>query len=320
MTNNKPLIVIPEITKPKILAAEAINSTSGGLIILTLLLAQRAQISSSLPQYQKQDIQQLESIKWNAKQIAKTSIIRNFVVQLVLADTINYEMNKIKSLSKEEIDEYINYLAKDLVQSSPNRDAKILHPRAINQSNIKSHRLALIARYIGIWQARPIFEPYQIIKNHPAQALNAEQLSDIIFELHNTFDINLDSRLNELISSKLSKEEALITFIKEYFKDNMQDEKIIFSDIVNFKSVNNITPIEKLMPFIERPIPDTLISGEDFFSTELLANPLFNYGNNVNNTINKENKRLGLFKSSLNKSEDFKLKSKPKTKFKPSSK
>jgi len=325
-TFTKALVVIPEINKPKMTAAESINGTSAGLILSALLLTHRAQISASLGQLQKQAIQQLESVKWNARQIARNPIVRSFIVKLVIAETINYDLSNFKNLPPEEVKQTIDIIVKDLDEASPSRDCKILTPRAINQSNIKSHRLACIAQLIGTWQARPIFEPLHIIKNHPASALGVEQFSEIIFDLHVSFGIPLDPRLEELVAQCNNKTDALRQFLKESFEQslNIGLEPLIFNDTVDFKSPRNLTPIEDLMPFITRPLPDSSFIEQDSLPNELLSSPLLNYGNIRNTALVNENMKSGFSKPSIsstsNVSKTAKSKPKAKDKANPSTK
>ncbi len=312
------MVVIPEINKPKMTAAESIDSTSAGLIMITLLLTQRAQISASLGQLQKQSIQQLESMKWNARQIARNPLIRSLMVKLVIAETINYDLINFKNLPPEEVKKTIDAIVQELDETSPSRDCKILTPRAINQSNIKSHRLACIAQIVGTWQARPIFEPSLIIKNHPAAALGVEQFSTIVFDLHDAFEIPLDPRLAELVATCDNRTDALRQFIKESFEkgSNIGVGPLIFNDTVDFKSPKNLTPIEDLMPFITRPLPDSSFIEQDSLSSELLSSPLLNYGNIRNTALVNENMKSGFSKpsSSSISNERKTAKSKPKAK------
>ena len=316
MKNTKTIVVVPEITKPKMLAAENINTNSAGLILLTFLLAHRAQISATLNQLQKQDIQRLESIKWNAKQIAKNPIIKSFAVRLVVAETINYEFNNISNFTKEQLEEVVETIVQDLENSSPNRDAKILNPRAINTSNLKNHRLAKLAQLNGIWQARPIFEPNTIIKNHPAAALGPDEFTNTIIDLHESFGINLDPKLQSLIVESGNKTESLKTVINDLFAESLQSggTNLTFNDTIDFKSPNNLTPLEGFMPFISRPLPDTLLHNQGSLPNELLSNPLFSYGASINAALTRENKNSGFAQSPFPSVNNVQNSAKPKPK------
>lgn len=297
--NNKPILIIPNVNKQLIQAAEDIESTSVGIIILIILLAIRAQITSYLSQSQfdKQFIQQLASVKWNARLLAKLPIVRQLKACLSIAETSYFELSHLKNLGSEEQMEYIIDLAYELASSPPDPKAKTLNPRAINEYNIKSHRLALMSRYTGIWQAQPLFNPDSLIRNISIATLTPEELGKLILELHTTLEIKVEPSFSRAILK--AKEEnnpnpltqALKTVVDEQFSEEIDGPKIIFEDAITLDTPNNLLPLETLFPFIVRTKANDSFLNESPIPSELLKSPLLSYAANMNEKIKAEFKK-----------------------------
>lgn len=313
-------IIIPDVTKSQIQAANTIWPVSKGMTALIVITATRAQISASLPHINKSNIQQLESVKWNAKQIAKSPLIRTFVASLVIAQTYHFEFEKIKDLSSEEMEEHAKNLVQELVDTPPSPGNKVLPPRAIKDHNLNSHRLGLMAQKIGNWQAKPLFDPTSIIRNTPITTLTPEILLKHIILLHEQLEIELDEVfLNENNSEDQDVEDGLTVIMKEaiYYKSESSDDQIYFSDPIRLNSVNNKFPLENITPYINRPVPIDDLPTEKL-PESLMANKLIKYASMVNETQSKEiidNKR-----KFSNKQVPVQRISKPKPKAKPKAK
>lgn len=320
---NNPCIIIPLLSKNQIIAAESIEPTSPGLTILCVLLTHRAQLTTILSKIDPKTIQQLPSIKWNAKQIARSPIISQLNCSIIIADTFNFEIKKLRGLSKEEGMEHALQIKFDLQNSSPDPKAKILNLRAINDSNIKTHRLALKARNIGTWQAQGIFGAQNIVKHVSLSQLNGETLGVLITNLHNSLGIELDpifqAALNKAQEEKSTKPytEALKASLNEHFISYNPDElkEIVFEDAINIDFPNNITPIEELFPSISRTKSNDNSLEMEQIPNELLNSPLFAHAVEVNTKLSSELKRITPGKNSRNTNSAI-AKSKPKSKAK----
>jgi hypothetical protein len=294
---NIQILILPEITKQKVIAADNIFPISTGLIIISILLAHRAQISSTLTKLTKQEIQQLPSMKWNAKQIAKSPIVRKTIAQLVVAETLTHEIYKFTKTNIEEANKIIVQTVENLAQSTPKAGSKILPPRAINENNLTSHRMALMAKYIGIWQAKPLYDPNSILKNISPTFLNPDELGKLVVLMHENLQIPIEKKYSDVYNSSKEKShlEPLKSIVNEHLfefneEENDEDEKIIFDDAINFGTTNNITLIENIFPFISRPMPIESKFNEKI-PEGLLNSPLFSYVANMNVKTAKEEKK-----------------------------
>lgn len=290
ISNTNPIVIVPDITKQKIKAAQEMNSMSIGLIITTVLIVHRAQLAAVLQKMEKQEIQQLPSIKWNAKQIAKADQVRLFMARLVVAETLNHELNTFKDLNINEAREKADSIAQELAATPPNPGIKILAPRAINANNLCSHRLALIARQVGTWQARPIYDPTSIVKNISITSLSGNDLGKLIVQMHQNLELDIDDTFDEAFKNSSSQEphaDALRAVIDEFLQSSDDENKLVFNDAINLGSENNKVPIENLFPFLERTKPYENIE-EVSLTPEQLTSPLFNHALNLNEKLVKE--------------------------------
>lgn len=296
-TNNKPFLIVPEVTKQLVVAANSISPISAGLITTIVLLVHRAQISAKLLNFKKQAVQQLPSIKWNAKQLAKAPIIRALIANLVTANTLNYELKFIRPLTVDEAQKHAQTRSEDLVDNSPSPGAKVLSPRAINEKNLKSHRHALMARNVGTWQARPIYDPTSVVKNVSPAILSANELGKLIVILHETFGIELDETFESILVKSEDPDrykEAIRAVIDQHLNTNAyaedKENTIVFDDAIDFNSPDNKTPIESVFSFIQRPKPFLEVF-EQSLSPELINSPLFNYALNINKELTQDVKK-----------------------------
>lgn len=285
---NKPCLIIPQINKNQVLAAETIAPTSSGLIILTLLLIHRGQVRANLLEHEPKFIQQLPSIKWNAKQIAKNPVVKEFNARMIVAETIFYDMPKMRGMSQEKVTEYAENITNDLILSHPDPKAKILNSRALNDDNIMGHRKALMTRNTGVWQAQALFNPENIIKNTNLARLGIEEIGNLISELHNSLGIALDpvftQAYNEAINigDKSPYINAIKATIQEYLVSTSDEfDKIVFEDAVNLDFKDNKTPLESLFPSLIRTKTNDLSGNTEPFAQELLESPLFSYAQNI---------------------------------------
>lgn len=290
INNSNPLLIIPNITKQKISAANSVQPISAGLIVTIFLLAHRAQISASLPKMEKQSIQQLASAKWNARQFAKAPIVRSTIASIVVAETLMFEQNVWSNMTTDEAQNYAMNIYNDLLTSQITPGCRILPNNVINSNNIKSHRQALMAKYVGIWQATPIYEPNSIIKNITICNLNGNELGKQIISLHQNLQLEIDETFNSIIMDSKNQDsfaEALSACITEYLLS--EDEELLFEDAITISSKDNLFPLERLISNVSRPLPIDNSYNEPI-NEELLSSPLFSYVAAQNESI-KPNKK-----------------------------
>lgn len=286
---NKPHIIIPLVNRNQMMAADSITPASASLIILCILLAHRAQIRATLASNDPKFIQQLASVKWNAKQLAKSPIISELNSCLVIANTLHFELPNIRNLAHDEATEHVKCVTLDLIESSPDPKAKILNSRAINDDNIKFHRLALKARNIGAWQANPIFNYNEIIRNTQISKVTGEDLGQYITELHNTLNISIDPDFEDNYNDAVKENDptpyttALKKVVDERFVSHNPEElkEIIFDDAINLNNSNNLVPIEELFPSIQRTKPKDFSALTEPLPEDLLKSPLFSYASSI---------------------------------------
>nr|YP_009144873.1 hypothetical protein [Euglenaria anabaena]AKJ83320.1 hypothetical protein [Euglenaria anabaena] len=303
--NERQMIIIPELNKQKVLAAEKIGSMSAGLTTLTFVLVHRAQISASLITLKKQDIQQLPSVKWNARLISKCPIIRRTIIKIVIAETINYELDEFVGLNPDQISNRLNETIDDLSQTVPTSGMRILPTRAINKTNLKSHRLAYIAKLVGIFQAKPLFEPGILIKNTSIILLSFEELAKLIIKMHENMQIPFDERIaNALMTgNETTLTEAIKEIINEEIFNNQVDDinnNIRFEDAIDLNTSDNKTMLEQMFP-ISRSKP-TEINEKSPLPENYLTNPLFAYAVSINEKQISETKKVSKTTNATSKS------------------
>jgi hypothetical protein len=310
-------VIIPDVNKSLILAANSIIPISKGLSALVILISIRAQVSASLLYLDKSDIQKLESVKWNAKQIAKSPLIRSVAASLAIAQTYNLEFEKIRNMSPEEMNEHATNLVQELIDTPASPGNKILAPHAIKEHNLTSHRLGLMAQKIGNWQAKPLFDPSSIVRNLSISTLTPEALYQLIILLHEQLEIQ---PYDGLINSKVDNHRiiSLTNIMKEsiYYNSVHLDEIIEFYDPIRINSEDNKTPLERILTFTERPFPIETISIEKL-PDSLLTNPLVKYASKINEDQAKEVK---LSKAKFSNKQVKSITSKPKAKAKSKAK
>jgi len=290
-SDKQPMIIIPEITKQKAQAALSIGSLSIGITTLIFILTHRAQMAFSLPKMKKQDIQQLPSVKWNAKMIAKNYMIRLTIAKFIIAETLHYQLEKFTNLNEEEANELLIQTVEELATTIPKPGAKLLAPRAINEKNILSHRSALMAKYIGIFQAKPLYDPGSIIKNTSIVLLNPVELFKCIISLHESLQIPLNENLQAALDSgnDSNYSKALMTIINDTLFEQIEQEPICFDDGIDLNTEDNKFPLEEILPLVNRPKPEKLTPVTQI-PKAFLTNPLFAYAVGANERIAKENK------------------------------
>ena len=70
--------------------------------------------------------------------------------------SIGFEFETLSGKSSEERAAYIKDLVTELAFGTAPRNARLLNIRELNESNIDSHRYAIMNQLFGLWQAYPI--------------------------------------------------------------------------------------------------------------------------------------------------------------------
>lgn len=233
-------IIIPLLNKTKIQAAQSLdfdNTISDGLAILCYLLLLRAQISMTLRaiKINHEKIPQLDSSKWSAGAIARTSEIRKLTTLLAVTDTLPYIFNlsgetltTAANLKKTALDE-LNSIRVD----KPAPGCRVLPSNILNKDNIRFHQFGLISQYIGKWQSMALHEPTLVVKDCSITTLDFGTYALIYLGLME----NLELRINNCISTM----QQLETFIAE----KLYSEPISFYDGVDLGTEDNKLPLER---------------------------------------------------------------------------
>lgn len=312
--DKQSMIIIPEVTKQKTQAALSLGDMSIGITTLIFILTHRAQIAYSLQKMKKQDIQQLPSVKWNAKMIAKSYTIRTTIAKFIIAETLHHQLEKYTNLSEDEVNELLSQAVEELATATPKPGAKLLAPRAINENNILSHRLALMAKYIGIFQAKPLYDPSSIIKNTSIVLLNSVELSKCIIRLHESLQIPLNESLQKALDS--GNDSQYRDALREIINDTLFEQgPVCFDDGIDLTTEDNKFPLEEILPLVDRPKPEKLTPVTQI-PIAFLTNPLFAYAVGENEKIAKENKIVKKPASKLKTAAKAKAPTKPRAKSK----
>jgi hypothetical protein len=89
--------------------AAAVNENfSKNLVLLSYLMCLHVQFSVLISDLKdKQSIQQIESQRWNSRQIGTNEDILNFISTIIVLQTLNYQISEISNLSVTETKNFI---------------------------------------------------------------------------------------------------------------------------------------------------------------------------------------------------------------------
>lgn len=270
------MVQFPGLTKRSIQLGDGLSPLYIPLLILTLLLAHRAQISAaSSGILQKDKVLTLPSIKWNSKIIANHPYLKSFYASMAIIDTLAYEQVSMRDMSVEETTEYLTGKIVSLSQQKKPKNARLVARSAINEKTIDAHRHGRIAQLIGLFQSKSVFDPASVFPSTPIANLSISQLLSSFNTTVDKLEIQRppqDSEWATWIASAPNPEEAEVHAIECLIKRefNMDGEPIIFDDAIGFGSDTNLLPIEKIFN-MERPITSVNPPGE--LSEAQKANP-----------------------------------------------
>lgn len=249
------MFYIPFITKSTVAIVEQLAPCYGELLFITLLMAHRAQVSiacaSVIP---KDQVLQLESLKWNAKLLANHKQCKMFLAKIAVAETLAHEKENLAGLSVEESSKYLNQVAERLANEAKPKNARVIPPAAINPNNLNAHRHGKVAQYIGLAQAKPVFEPNKFISGISIANLDPKGLLGLFEELSVKLNITPpnDGPLAPSTENKIP-ENGLILYIHELLGIQEGQIHVTFDDAINLGSESNLLPLETLFG-AERPI------------------------------------------------------------------
>lgn len=253
------MIQYPGLTKKSIQLCDGIYPLYFPLLILTLLLAHRAQVSAASSGILKKDkVLTLPSVKWNSKNIANLSCLKRFYAAISILDTLSYEQDSLESLSIEQSTKYLQGKIEELSQQKKPKNARLVPIRAISEKTVEAHRHGRVAQLIGLFQSKPVFEPSSVFPNTPIANLSVSQLLASFNQTVDKLEIQRprnDSQWTNWIASSPNPEQAEVHALELLIQKelNIGTDPIIFDDAISFGSDNNLLPIEK--PFnMERPI------------------------------------------------------------------
>ena len=169
------LFILPKTNKATIQLMNKICSISDSVCIILFLLAHRAQINlSRMNEFTYEQIMQLPSSRWNAKQLANHPLVKHFYALESIVKTLLYEAASIHDFNEQQTSSYLKELANELVNNPKPRNAKILNANALKLQNISSHRYALMAQLTGHYQAIPIFDPKLLLSEGSLSTLTPD--------------------------------------------------------------------------------------------------------------------------------------------------
>lgn len=277
-------IFIPILDKQTLMVMEQMSPCFDQLLLLSFFMAHRSQISmATLGILNKEQLMQLDSSKWSAKQLANHPLLKNFYAKIAIAKTISFEMEVILKMTPEESKLHINSLVESMSDPAfrQPKTGRIISPASLNKDNISAHRHGLVAQMVGIVQAKPIFEPSSIVKN-----VSISNLSFITFwEMHS---IMVQALSVNPVDSTFAQEDGSIPVqpSNEYMKlwlckqlgwydenmtmDNMP--KFTFNDTVILGNENNLLPLEEVL-HVERPFGSVEIKNPEILTEDQMKNP-----------------------------------------------
>lgn len=248
-------IIIPGLKlKDFKLFAPIFGNHAFGVLIFLFLLVQRVQMAISV-NLSAQEVQKLDSMRWNAKQMLNNSFIVPFHTTRSMVDSIPFSYSKISGLSSEERDEVLRN-EQFSIMSAPR--AKVFNPNQIDESTLDIHRKGLVLSYIGLAQSTPIYSPPDIIKNAYAMTIDFQAVYDYCNQLCSLLGYDLDAHISEIIEEgELFSDEDTFRSIEPWqkaarvldyylFKNNSlsDHDSTNFADGINI-SPTNLLPVEK---------------------------------------------------------------------------
>lgn len=270
------MVQFPGLTKRSIQLGDGLSPLYIPLLLLTLLLAHRSQISAAssglLP---KDKVLTLPSIKWNSKLIANSPELKRLYACMAIIDTLANEQESMKDKTVEETTAYLLEKIVNLSQQKKPKNARLVPKSAINEKTIEVHRHGRMAQLIGLFQSKSVFDPSTVFPSTPIANLSISQLLSSFNTTVEKLEIQrpaLDSEWANWVASAPNPEEAEIHALECLLKKefNMDGDQIIFDDAIGFGSDTNLLPIEKIFN-MERPT--TSVSPPGQLSEKQKENP-----------------------------------------------
>jgi hypothetical protein len=282
-TNSK--IIIPGITKKDLIDYNEIflgDNPCISLSTLCFLLAWRAQISSNLNGLlTSQEIQQLESMRWIAKQLSTNIQVKNLAALIAITRTLGFEAAHLASLQVEERMPYLRKLTMELALTRPPRGVKMLSNSQITNENLIKHRLGIMAQLYGLWQSKPLYDPNLVVRGTLPAQLDIDTFCALInnlwIEMLGTDNLPTFEQIIELrdyipirhystgeedvnIYQPLLEADGRIYNLQE--GENLVEQPTIFNDGISISKLN-LFILEAIflydkVSFIQRPLPSTI--------------------------------------------------------------
>lgn len=248
-------IIIPDLKlKDFKLFTSIFGNHAFGIIIFLFLLVQRAQMATSV-NLTAQEIQKLDSMRWNAKQMLTDEFVIGFHTSRSMVESIQFSYSKIASLSPEDRNAILESEQNSIMNSSR---GKVLNPNQIDEETLSIHRKGLVMSYVGTAQSTPIYSPSDIVKNSSVMTMDFEAVYNYGVQLCDLLGYDLDNQIKEIIeNNELFSDESLpkdlepwqkAARILDYYIFKGQDFKnhscTSFADGINI-GPNNLLPVEQ---------------------------------------------------------------------------
>jgi hypothetical protein len=304
MSNNT--IYVPFLSKKLAQLANNVYNVHDVILVIMFLTAHRAQISmASLGILPKDKILQLESMKWNSRLLANAAELKRFYALVAICETLSQETENLLPLNSAKAAEYLDNLSEVLSQEAKPRNARVISNAAITQENLNVHRHGKMAQYIGLLQAKPVFEPANIVKGAAVSVMGPGSFLDTALATLEKLEIQplpetvtdsyayfvREALKTEGTSESEAKTKAL-SYLLSYTLGWAADYVEIFDDAIGFGSDNNLLPLEVILP-ISRPI-NTVAKNVPNLTEEQMNNPFLREAADqlvsTNNEIKARNK------------------------------
>lgn len=259
------MLIFPIFTVEALMLCNSIYPVYDTLVILTFLYAHRAQITSATTGIlQKDKVLQLESIKWNSKLLANNPHLKLLYAQLAMVSTIQFEAKDLLDKTQEESAEILLQKSRDLSAETKPKNARVLSNSALNERNLNTHRHGKIAQFIGIGQAKPVFEPSSVFKGIPMSNITVSQTAELFVETAEKLGITPGP---QSFFGPENNTEAFLRTIEKLLPVERPDmhqailrpeartqiPKTVFDDAINFGTPGNLLPLESAL-WVERPV------------------------------------------------------------------
>lgn len=228
-------IFIPGITGSDLKLLRGLtNDPEFEILTLMFLLTWRLQLAVTLSgTTDVKEIQGLESARFISRNIAQ--LCRPLAASIAVTRTLGFQAEILASKNENERKEFLKTEVTNLVDNAPPRGVKVLKPGQVNPESLSRHRYGIMASLTGLWQAKPLYEPANVLSGMPAPAVS---ITDVI-SIFGEFWISIygpDSKPKEIFTS-----ENFLTKLKEKLDLN---GPLSFNDGI-YISTSNILPMEE---------------------------------------------------------------------------